>query len=777
MRTYWYRFKSILNYHPCRKYLTYSLRFVICLSLIAFFIVLLFPPASVTAQTINLQGFVTDGSTGQPLENSNIVLQKIPDNDFQGTITDRNGFYFFSGIESGSYALRISYLGFEAYEDTLVLGDAPQKTLNIVLERSEEALDAIRVEAYAVGGMSRQSVGVQRVTTAELRRAPTPAGSGDLASYLQTLPGVVAAGDRGGQLFIRGGTPSQNMVLIDGALIYQPFHIVGFFSAFPQDLVVGADFYAGGFGSRYSGRLSSVIDVQMKEGSRYRNSGSASLSPFVAEVMAEGPIDEGISSWIASVRRSLIEHTSPVFLPEKQPLKFESHFFKFSHSEDDVRCSASLLHTYDRGRMDFDMGDNVRWSNIVLGGRCLYVPGGTDFLREVNLSISRLGNSMNVGHSELFSNVTRTSIDIHTMRMSGRAKIDYGMFIVMKFLNYDMQELFFTPQTLDTFISGTGLYLDAELNIGQNFSIVPGGVFTFYPGTFNPGIEPRMRASWKPFGRNEEELSAAFGLYRQPLVGVADRRDASSVFTGWMLPPIGSSQKEAIHAMVGWGQTLGAGFQWSVEGFHKWIRNQPVPTWSTNAQFSTELANANGTVYGGDIRLDYNSRSIYGSLGYGYTFTEYSSAQDHFSLWYNEPIQSFHPPHDRRHQINLQIGFELQKYSFNVGWQLGTGLPFTQPMGFDEYIRYGNGLPDVVDSYGFPRMIMDKPYQARMPAYHRLDISAERLFNIKNAGLRLQAGAVNVYDRSNIFYYDIYTHQRIDQFPFAPYFSLKLEVR
>jgi len=739
-------------------------------------IIILILPIAAPAQTVSVQGFITDGSSGQPLEGANVIFREIEEEQIYGAAADRNGFYNVTGIAPGRYELQVSFLGYTPHTDTLHLGDQPNLILSVALQTDPEQLDEVIVTLRRTGA-TRRSVGVQRLSTIELRRVPTPAGSGDLASYLLTLPGVVATGDRGGQLFIRGGTPTQNMVLIDGAMIYQPFHIVGFFSAFPQDLVTGADFYAGGFGSRYSGRVSSVIDVQMREGNRYESMGSVSVSPFVAGVMAEGPVEEGVSSWIASVRRSVIEHTSPVFLPEQQPLRFESHYFKFSHSQDDVRCSASVLHTYDRGRMDFEHDDAVQWGNFVLGGRCLSLPEGTDMFREMNLSVSRIGNTMNVGHSELFSNVFRSSIDVHSIRMAGGVRINYGLFILMKFLNYDMQELFFTRRRSDTFISGAGGYLEAGFPVGRRIRIQPGGVFAFYPGMYGIVLEPRLRASWQPFGRDEEELSAAFGLYRQPLIGVADRRDASSVFTGWMLSPIDEKQKEAIHALAGWGQSLGDEFQWSVEGFYKWIRNQPVPVWSTNAQFTTELALAHGYVYGGDVRLDYNRGPFYGSAGYGYTLTEYTSAQDHFSVWYDEPVQRFHPPHDRRHQINMQVGLELRKYTINIGWQMGTGLPFTQPMGFDERIRYGDGLPNVRTIYEFPRMIMDRPYQARMPDYHRLDVSMERLFRFGNSGLRFQAGAINVYDRTNIFYYDVFTHRRIDQLPIAPYFSLKLEVR
>src|SRR5690606_5779228 len=174
-------------------------------------------------------------------------------------------------------------------------------------------------------------------------------GGGDLASYLQTLPGVTTTGDRGGQLFVRGGSSAANLALVDGIPIYQPFHIVGFFSVFPEELISSADFYAGGFGARYSGRTSSVLDVQLRDGDFTGLRASGSLSPFLAEAVVEGPAGRDMS-WMASARRSLIEATSSAIAGERQPLTFESQLLKMTvRSGEDLRCSALALRTADRG--------------------------------------------------------------------------------------------------------------------------------------------------------------------------------------------------------------------------------------------------------------------------------------------------------------------------------------------------------------------------------------------------------------------------------------------
>ena len=156
------------------------------------------------------------------------------------------------------------------------------------------------------GGTIR-SAGVQGVKPADIERIPLPGISPDLASYLTQLPSVVSSGDRGGLLFIRGGSPPENGVYLDGMLLYQPFHILGFYSAFPSDLVSQAELYAGGFGTEFGGHISAVIDIATRTGNKRGFAGSASVSPFLAAAQLEGPVVPGSVSFLASFRRSLVE--------------------------------------------------------------------------------------------------------------------------------------------------------------------------------------------------------------------------------------------------------------------------------------------------------------------------------------------------------------------------------------------------------------------------------------------------------------------------------------
>lgn len=731
--------------------------------------------AKVMAQTSTVQGIVTD-QAGRPMEGANVTLQDLPQGggQIQGMAADENGFYQIRNLQPGTYTLRISFIGYLAYEDTLTLSGGEIRTISVALKRDEEQLDEVIVAPP--GGAARLEAGRQRISSVDIQKVPTPAGSGDLASYLQVLPGVVAMGDRGGQFYVRGGTPTENMVLVDGTMIFQPFHILGFFSVFPADLVNEVDFYAGGFGPRYSGRISSVLDVKMRDGDRYQPRGSAAVSPFVAEVLVEGPVRNGKSSFIASARRSMVEYTSPWFMQEEYPVHFDSQYLKMSHfGVRDSRCSAIALRTHDRGQLDFEAGEVFQWRNFLVGGRCVVLPPGSDLLFDMNAGISHVSNAVgNRKDPERFSRVTRFNLDVNLTRYIRKTRFNYGLFVHIATLRYDLSDQFHIPQNAGAHLLSGGGYIEATVPFGERIRFYPGTVLTLFRENYKLTVEPRARISWEPGVFDNAELNLSFGRYTQSLVGLSDTRDASSVFKAWMAAPIGESRMESIHTLLGWRQSLGSGFHVSLEGYHKRLWHLPVAVWSTLAEFTTDLALADGRVYGGDARLEYNRRPFYGFIGYGYSWTEYESAQDHFSIWFGEPVQRYHPPHDRRHQVNGLISLDLGKYTTALRWELGTGLPFTRPIGFDETFFYNEKLPDLHREFGTSRVILEKPYQGRTPTYHRLDISLERVFTFPSARLALQIGAINLYDHTNLFYYDVYTHRRVDQLPFAPYFSLKL---
>jgi len=738
--------------------------------------------SAATAQPVTLRGFVTDASDGQPLQGVNVAVLPLqdPQQRIRGAVSDKDGFYQVNQIPPGRYALRISYVGYAVYTDTLALGAEAFLTLSVELASSEEALGEVIVQAES--GATRVEAGLQTIRPKDLDRIPTPDASGDLASYLQSLPGVVSLGDRGGQLFIRGGTPSQNLVLFDGLPIYQPFHIIGFFSAFPQDLVSYVDVYAGGYGARYSGRISSVIDVSTREGNKQFFEGAASLSPFLTSLRVEGPLRRGRVSVLASLRRSVIERIAPTLVGEDLPFRFGDLFIKLQHTDQvNNRCSFSAMHTYDQGRLDPKEAvrtDVFRWNNLVIGGRCFVFPAESPILLDINTGVSYVKNTVgDVNDPERSSDALQAGTEINLTRFLGDTELHLGTFARMNWLGFRTGEQFQNVARDDAVLFGLGAYVDAEMVLGERWTVTPGVAFVVYPLKFPSSLEPRLRVVWRPGGAHSgREISAAAGIYRQTLVGVTDERDAGSAFIAWMPPPVGDAQARAIHALFGIQQQIAPGLRVAAEGYYKRLNSLPIPIWSTIARFTTTLTLAEGNAYGFDTRLEFQHQGFYTYVSYGYSWTEYFAQQANFGVWFGETVQQYHPPHDRRHQVNAVMNLDLGAFQASVRWQYGSGLPYTRPLGFDDLIPLRT-LVDVREVYGTPRVLYEKPYQGRLPDYHRLDISLERAFPFRHGTLTAQVGAINVYDRANLFYFDLFTLRRVDQLPIIPTLSVKYETR
>jgi hypothetical protein len=727
-------------------------------------------PAVGQPATATVRGFVTDQQDGAPLQGANVVLTDSLDNT-RGAVSNANGLYQIGQLAPGRYVLRITFVGYATYRDTLRLQSGQILVQNVALSQTDEQLEEVVVQSEE--GAAVLEGGQQTVRPSDLARVPTPDVSGDLASYLQSLPSVVTSGDRGGQLYIRGGTPSQNLVLIEGLPVYRPFHIVGFYSAFPQDLVASADVYAGGFGASYSGRTSSVIDVSMREGSKQQFEGSASISPFLVGTQIEGPLQQGRMSILGSFRHSIIEEMAPLY-DEPFPYRFSDAFVKLHDRPSETsRYSVAALHTSDRGRIGAageGRDDILRWSNFVLGTRLLSLPSTMPILFELTGGLSYGSNEAgNPVRPERTSRILRLSADFDITYTLRRTEINWGLFTRMHWMERTLAEQFSNIESASDVLLGIGGFLEAEMALTDELDLTPGAVLAWYQGQA-PVPEPRLRLAWHP--HEQHTFSAAGGVYWQPVVGITDERDAGSVFTVWLPADEVSEPLRAYHAIAGWQGNAGP-IQATLEGYYRRMSNLPVPQFTPRASFSTALTRANGDIYGADARVAFTRDPLYAYVGYGWSWTRYTADTGNLAPGFEEPIEQYHPPHDRRHQLNALLSVSFGRFSTDLRWAYGSGLPYTQFQGFDEFIP-PRGLPNVREQLGTSRLFYDQPYRGRLPVYHRLDASVKGTFGVGDQTLTVQIGGINTYNRSNLFYVDLFTAQRVDQLPLVPYLSLKL---
>lgn len=751
------------------------------------FFLLSFSGSNVFAQTATLRGFVTDQSDGQPMELVNVALQNV-DGDMQGSVSNRDGFYQIIRLDPGRYILFASFIGYQVFNDTLDITPGDVRTLNINLTPETEELDEVLVETERTEGVARVIAGQQIIRPAEIERIPTLDVTGDLANYLTTLPSVVTTGDRGGQLFVRGGEPTQNLVLIDGILLYQPFHILGFYSAFPSEILSRTDFYAGGFGSKYGGRLSSVLDIAARSGNDRSFTGTVSVSPFISTAHVEGPFLKEGWSFLASARQSMIEQGAAQYLGRDLPFVFGDFFGKLNGKiTDNTRISFTSLKTYDRGTLREEDGGSVfnelRWTNEAVGMRMLMLPRTVAVMLDMHISYSRLRSELGPRDEPIqTSTVDNTYLALEATYFGEGLDVEAGSTLRVTKPGSELSGLFQNLDERRGKVTHWGNYLDFDYDLGSGWHFRPGLRVQFYEARYRPFFEPRVRVVWD---RGIHQFNGAAGLYHQEIIGLNDRRDAASIFTAWSyIPKEGSRQgalsigkpQRAIHSILGYRFSPTTWLDASIEGYFKKYDNLFIGEWTAYPRFTTLLQPASGKTIGFDTRLEVQRGDFYSSLTYGFSSTEYEAHEERVVLWYGEERLRFRPPHDRRHQINVLVGITIHEFDLNVRWRFGSGLPFSRALGFDSFVP----ITDIVKPSDLPstrRVIYERPYNSVLPTYHQLDVSVDRTFTFEHVVLTVQGSLVNAYNRKNLFYLDVFTHQRVDQLPLVPSLGVKVEFR
>jgi len=750
------------------------------------------------AQTATVSGFISDSTDGQALEGATVALYPFADGfdaaPAYGTASNPDGLHLLTRILPGRYLLQVSFIGYRTHRDTLDLAAAEVHTLTLALVPETEVLQEVRVESERLSRLAPVTAGHQRIRPEEIELVPAPDLSADLATYLTTLPGIVTTGDRGGQFFVRGGEPSQNLVLLDGMILYQPFHVLGFYSAFPADVIDHVDLYAGGFGAKYAGRLSSVIDVAARPGNNRRVAGMASASPFVSALRLEGPLVPGHASWLVSARESFIDRTDERLYGEEMPFRFGDAFGKVQASLGPRhRLSLALLRTHDRGTLVREVADEraqeLRWTNSGGSLRWLLLPRTLPVAAEVTLSRSRhemqQGQPGEPARTTMVRN-TRVALDATFAEGAffGGATTLAGWDVVFAHARNDLGGLFQNVEDAGIPVPSFGLYAEPTYDVGGGLRVTPGLRLQWYNVRHGLYLEPRLRAVWQ---QGIHQVSGALGLYRQQLIGLSDRRDAASVFTAWTGIPRQENEIEerlrneilrgrignAVHGLLGYRASPRPWLEYAVEGFYKRVTNLFVAEWTALPRLTTRLQPATGRSVGFEARVELRRRPFYGYVTYGLSQTVYAADGEAIRLWYGTERLRYRPPHDRRHQVNALVSVSALGFEVGLRWQFGSGLPYTRPLAFD-----GFGLvDDIRTAFALEhsrRVIYERPFDSVLPTYHRLDVSVERTWELAGASVTVQVSGINVYDRRNIFYVDVFTLARKDQLPFVPSFGLRV---
>ena len=324
------------------------------------------------AQNSEIRGFIYEKESGEPAIYTSVFLLGTN----YGAQSNLDGYYTITKIKPGTYTLLITSIGYDTIKTILELKAGDLLTKKFYLVKSTIEMKEVVVSAETEAKKTDVRVSVNKVTTKEIKQIPSVGGDPDLAQYLQVIPGVVFSGDQGGQLYIRGGTPIQNKLLLDGMVIYNPFHSIGLYSVFDADIIRGADIYTGGFNAEYGDRVSSIMDITTRDGNKHRLAGKVAANPFTSKILLEGPLkkesdgSEGSSSFLLTGKTSYLDKTSKVLYPYADslglPYTFNDLYGKISFNSS-TGSKFNMFGFNFRDNVDYFHVADLHWNSTGFG--------------------------------------------------------------------------------------------------------------------------------------------------------------------------------------------------------------------------------------------------------------------------------------------------------------------------------------------------------------------------------------------------------------------------
>lgn len=760
------------------------------------FAILLFFFSALTplfAQNNIIRGFVYDKETGEPIIFTNVYLYKTS----YGAATDENGYFSITRIPDGNYTLMVTFLGYDTLREPVSVKGNTILNRKIYINKGSYELEGISITAEYTEQRTETRTSVVKITPKQIKQIPTIGGQADLAQYLQVLPGVIFTGDQGGQLYIRGGSPIQNKVTLDGMVIYNAFHSIGLFSVFETDILRTADIYTGGFNAEYGGRISSVMDLTTRDGNKKRFAGKVGASSFGSNLLLEGPLvkqkssGEGSSSFILSFKNSYLEQSSKLLYKyiDKDGLPFNYTDLYLKASLNAANGSKINLFGFNYSdKVEYQTISDFNWDAYGAGMNFVIIPGKNPMLLEGNIAYSSYDMSLSENTAS-----PRTSLingfngGMNFTYFFGKDQMKYGIEMqgfqtVFDYFNSANRKIDQTDFTTE--IAGYFTY-----KISRNkFLIEPGFRLQWYASLSEFSPEPRF--SMKYLATEKLRFKLAGGLYSQNLVAANSDRDVVNLFYGFLSGPenlpdefngkaVNSKLQKAQHVVLGVEVDASKNLLVNVEAYYKNFsqltninRNK---VFDDNADYhdvadylKKDFIVENGSAKGIDVSMKYEKKKLYVWIAYSFAYVNRFDGISHYV-----------PHYDRRHNVNLVASYKfgrLDSWEINGRWNMGSGFPFTQTQAFYERLNFTQGIySDLLTLNGDLGIIYAPINKGRLPYYHRLDLGITKRFSLsENSTLEANATVTNVYDRDNIFYVNRVTNEKVYQLPVMPSAGLTL---
>jgi hypothetical protein len=736
-------------------------------------------------QTGAVAGRVVDSATGEPRPGA---IATIVGTRLTATANEQ-GRFVISRVAAGDQSLEVRAIGARTTIRRVTVRSGDTTRVDIALTRDVQVLGAVRSEAQFTERelfTTRADVGTVRVTARGMEAVPR-LGEADVVRVAQLLPGVQAKNDFSTGFSVHGGESDQNLVLLDGYPVYNPFHLGGLFSTFISASVRDIQLSTGAIPAKYGDRLSSVLDVHTADESRPGIHGQSEVSVLAATTTLGSSFGDGKGSWTVAGRRTyadqLIRHVSD----DRQPYHFRDEQARVTYAlPHETRLAISL---YDgRDVLDGSFSQvpdsandranggalNASWGNLVAGATLSKLLGapvwlGDSTVIEQRASVSRFSTLLDFGTgSAVYSNRiadSRLSGAVTTYGAQHTRAIGYD--VAAYDIGYHLTSGQGSIETHDTRQRPltAAAYVDDSWHPTPSLFVDGGARLETETGRHWSAVLPRF--SVKYLTSSSAAFTASVGEHAQTLHSLAFEDSPLRLFDLWRASDSAAPVSTAWQVAAGHERWFGASRFARVEAFYKRYRRLLEYNSSEDPTIDgDEFVAADGVSYGADLLLrQFEAGPLSGWLAYTYTV----SSRTHDGIRYA-------PGNDRRHDLNVVASWRLGRYLAGARFGYGSGLPYTEIVG-ELPRRIFDPLKSAWGTSGGSGWLEDigsTRNGARLPPTHRVDLFLQRAFNLRGMSVTPYASVVNASNAKNVLFY-VYdfaaspgTRQSVSQFPVLP---------
>ena len=740
---------------------------------------------------ISISGFVYDATTGEALIGTNILVYRDTINlnaePIYGAAANNFGFYMLPKLKRAKYYLIFRYLG---YKVTVIEVDITylEKNVNYNVKLSSEN---IKLEEIVVEGnkIDKNVLSTIDISPELMLKLPSFSGEVDLFRSLMLLPGINKSSEISNGLYVRGGSPDQTLTLVDGAILYNPAHIGNIASTFNSNAIQDIKLIKGAFPAEYGGRLSSVLDIKLKSGTKEKEAGTLGLGVINSFFAFEGPLKDAATYMVAgrwmyydALQKSFNEHSSiPLY-------NFYDLNGKINFNISDVSAfSLSAMHSSDRmyNPNEDDITYDIKWKNLNVTLNWLQINSKSLFLNSslsyVNYEFSsKVGiGSETTSSSSYFSNPNLTDLILRQtveLNWAMNQKLKTGFDI--SFHNYDLlyNEYYNISYEQDPYAGKNinsieaSLFFQNESELFGQLNTNIGGRIFYFDAKRVLSFEPRVSISYQMF--DDFYIKTAAALANQYL-HLISRNDIALPTDLWYPATANIDPSKSAQLVFGLDTYFYENsYQASIESYYRDMKklyefkNSPEIN-PLNNSIEDQFLKGEGEAYGVEIFFQKRDGNLQGWIGYTLSWTKRK---------FNElnTGKVFYPKYDRRHDLSLAATYKLNEaITFGATFTYATGMRYNAPVGQFIFNPIGISGPDQV------LLDYDELNTYKFPASHKLDLSFNYKIQFSKTDINLFINLYNVYNRRNAFaQFIIFPNEndgnekpllkRISLFPFIP---------